>query len=112
MTVDTIGTRVDGELWIEIAVWEDELLGTGRIVNATSAPRLVDVFVSAPGRERTVARRIIEQAVQWQRETEVKLRVEIRKNQEIARRLYEELGWTQTEGETSDQETIELVLTA
>ena len=97
MEVDTLGANVDGDMRVEIAVWDGGLIGSARIENLTDRPTLVDVYVSSARRREGVARAIVQEAMAWSTSNGHVIYLFVEPGNQPARRLYEGLGWSYVE---------------
>lgn len=92
MDIDTLGANVDGELRVEIAVWDDGLIGSARIETITDQPTLVDLYVHHARRREGIARAIVQEAMEWSTSSSRVIYLFVEPDNQPARRLYEGLG--------------------
>lgn len=102
MEIDTLEADVDGEVQVEIAVWDDGLIGSARIENLTDYPTLVDVYVHHACRRQGVAQKIVQEAMTWSASNARAIYLFVEPSNQPARRLYEGLGWSYVKRPESD----------
>lgn len=104
--IRTLHTTVDGDEAVQIVAWCSGVVGYGTILHAgtddDTHPVLCDVYVREEWRRKGIGRGITKVALAWADDHPHPLYLHVRPDNEAARALYDDLGFTCEGGTTDD----------